>query len=324
MRQYKKGFTIIELLVAIAIIGLLVSLLMPAIQAAREYARRTSCGNNMCQLSLAVLNYHDALKSFPPGNICYKDLFEAADCHTDNIAKSETVYCGSIGWPAFILSYLEQSDLYEKIHFDKLAFLPEESDGSGHKQPFGDEENRFASENMPSIFTCVSSRLGTMPNTQKDYGVNGLQGFPDRRLKFNAVFHCNSGTRLGDLNRGSTSTFMMLEKAHHRWWKPNQQEEAIVEMKTGSNPFFWVSRGTQGYVTSHSYSGSGAGGPTEKLHVINMKDNFKSNGPARSYHPKGINTTMCDARVMFVSEKINFEAYRGLFQKTGNNLAKLP
>ena len=323
----QNAFTLVELLVVVAIIGLLISLLLPAIQAAREYSRRVSCGNNMRQLSLAVLNYHEALKSFPPGNICFPELSEIG-CHTLANSEQDIIYCGSIGWPAFILPYLEQNDLYEKIHFDKFAFLPEPSDGSEHTVPngdahsvvpHGDPDNRYASENMPPVFACASSRSRALPNTQKDYAVNGAEGLPERSPGHIAVFHCNSATRLGDLARGSTNTFMILEQAHHWWWSPPSLQGAIVEMETGSNPFLWVAHGSQGYALAERLFASNV-----RLYVINMKDNVWPIGPARGYHPNGINIALCDARVAFVSEKINFDTYWGLFGKDGDPLAQLP
>ena len=69
MTDRRRAFTLVELLVAMTIIGVLVAMLLPAVQAARESARRLKCANNLKQIALAVHGYHDALRSFPPGNI---------------------------------------------------------------------------------------------------------------------------------------------------------------------------------------------------------------------------------------------------------------
>lgn len=103
--KWIRGFTLIELLVVIAIIAILIALLLPAVQQAREAARRTQCKNNMKQLGLALHNYHDTFQFFPlnrmgsrPGNYV-------------------TAQWGSIGWLTGLLPYIEQAPLYSTINF---------------------------------------------------------------------------------------------------------------------------------------------------------------------------------------------------------------
>jgi len=106
-RRHSQGFTLVELLVVIAIIGILVALLLPAVQAAREAARRMQCGNNLKQIGLALHNYHDIYKSFPPARV--------------RIANSpvtpDTWLTSNINWLARILPQIEQQPLYDRIDF---------------------------------------------------------------------------------------------------------------------------------------------------------------------------------------------------------------
>jgi prepilin-type N-terminal cleavage/methylation domain-containing protein/prepilin-type processing-associated H-X9-DG protein len=94
-----RGFTLIELLVVIAIIALLIALLLPAVQQAREAARRTQCRNNLKQIGLALHNYHDTTNTFPPGMFGWPGTQEGAEW----------------GWGTMILPYLDQSPLYNSI-----------------------------------------------------------------------------------------------------------------------------------------------------------------------------------------------------------------
>jgi prepilin-type N-terminal cleavage/methylation domain-containing protein/prepilin-type processing-associated H-X9-DG protein len=109
MTHQRPGFTLVELLVVITVIGLLVALLLPAVQAARESARRLKCANNLKQIALAVHGYHDALRSFPPGNI----NLGAGLC--PGAAEPTTSYSSQSGnWMIGILPYLDQGALYDQ------------------------------------------------------------------------------------------------------------------------------------------------------------------------------------------------------------------
>ncbi len=105
----KSGFTLVELLVVIAIIGILVALLLPAVQAAREAARRMSCSNNMKQIGLAMQNYHDTYKTFPP------DAIYGIPTTTPQRAYWHT-------WCTAILPFMEQMPLYDSVDFKLRAW----------------------------------------------------------------------------------------------------------------------------------------------------------------------------------------------------------
>ncbi|MCA9162317.1 MAG: DUF1559 domain-containing protein, partial [Planctomycetales bacterium] len=111
-RKRQHAFTLVELLVVIAIIGVLVAMLLPAVQAAREAARRSSCSNNMKQLGLALHNYHDTYKALPAGAW----MFNAAgagstSCTTGNGRRAP--------WTVSILPFIEQNNIYDKVDFTK-------------------------------------------------------------------------------------------------------------------------------------------------------------------------------------------------------------
>ena len=100
MKRLKRGFTLIELLVVIAIIAILIALLLPAVQQAREAARRTQCKNNIKQLGLALHNYHDVNLTFPPGYV---------------LQEGGAVGAHNWDWSAMILPYIEQSALFNTL-----------------------------------------------------------------------------------------------------------------------------------------------------------------------------------------------------------------
>src|SRR5262245_39227545 len=108
MSRRRLGFTLVELLVVIAIIGILTALLLPAVQAAREAARRTQCSNNLKQLGLALHNHHDRLGYLPPGY---------SDRNPDSNSDASFDQGPGWGWAAFVLNELEQGTIYDRIDF---------------------------------------------------------------------------------------------------------------------------------------------------------------------------------------------------------------
>src|SRR6202035_572752 len=113
----RQAFTLIELLVVIAVIGTLIALLLPAVQKVREAASRTQCTNNLKQIGLALHNYHDTNKVFPPGYI---------DGNTSSTSTPDNDVGPGWGWASFLLPYLERKDLFDQIDFTKgvLAASP--------------------------------------------------------------------------------------------------------------------------------------------------------------------------------------------------------
>src|SRR3954453_5885920 len=101
----RRGFTLIELLVVIAIIAVLIALLLPAVQQAREAARRTQCKNALKQIGLAFHNYHDSFNTFPPGCIARQPVVNSGG------GASTSTEIGLWGWGAMILPYIDQANL---------------------------------------------------------------------------------------------------------------------------------------------------------------------------------------------------------------------
>src|SRR5262249_13254984 len=101
----RRGFTLVELLVVIAIIGILIALLLPAVQAAREAARRSQCSNNIKQLALGLHSFHDANKKFPPGS----NVRATGPGDSTNATKA------TFGWGAFILPYIEEKAIFATL-----------------------------------------------------------------------------------------------------------------------------------------------------------------------------------------------------------------
>jgi prepilin-type N-terminal cleavage/methylation domain-containing protein len=142
MQRRVRGFTLVELLVVIAIIGILVALLLPAIQAAREASRRSQCSNHAKQFGLALHNYHDTIKTFPPGAVFYGGNNDRGSIHVR------------------VLPYMEQQTLYEEFDFNVST--------DGQRTAAQADGNTLLRSVTVPTFLCPSDnayrKLGTVPD----------------------------------------------------------------------------------------------------------------------------------------------------------------
>lgn len=213
----KRGFTLVELLVVIAIIGILVGLLLPAVQAAREAARRMQCSNNLKQLTLAMHNYHDAFKVFPPLYVSKRD---AAGVVIAPINTTDTTQAW--GWGAMILPFIEQGNAFNALEVGndplglpltpnalskpaKLAILqtpiPTFRCPSDTAPGLNTDGNRTLMGRQTATSNYIASNNSFTPN---------LAGAPDQQGLFIADF----GRSFKDMSDGSSNVVCLGER---RW-----------------------------------------------------------------------------------------------------------
>src|SRR5437879_5624146 len=142
-RCKRSAFTLIELLVVIAIIGVLVGLLLPAVQKVRDAAARIQCQNNLKQIGLAVHNYHDSFSLLPPGHV--------EVCPPLTPVGTETGCTYFMCWSIAILPYLEQQNLYNMYNNNFPNFMPGSRDGT----PAGNL-NETVAKTFQKVYTCPS------------------------------------------------------------------------------------------------------------------------------------------------------------------------
>lgn len=152
--SHRKAFTLVELLVVLAVIGILVALLLPAVQAAREAARRIHCSNNLHQLGIAVHNYHDVQNCFPAGQI----------------SGTGADSCTNFGWAALILPYIEQSNLGTLLDFNTTIL--DGADAGG----YGVQGNAQIGKTQVGVFLCPSN-LDRDILRSEDWFTSGSGGF---------------------------------------------------------------------------------------------------------------------------------------------------
>ncbi len=183
-----RGFTLVELLVVIAIIGILIGMLLPAIQAVREAASRTSCANKVHQIAIAIHNYESAHQSFPPG------VVDDDDNHQQALTNGFV----------YLLPYIEQGNLYDQYDRD---------------QAWSAGGNVALAKHRLSVLLCPSNggsvpQNGGLEGSPTDYAFcKGDLAYLSRNRQSTGLFDINSKTRFSDISDGSSSTFMLGEAA---------------------------------------------------------------------------------------------------------------
>ena len=313
-----RGFTLIELLVVIAIIAILIALLLPAVQQAREAARRTQCKNNLKQIGLAVHNYHDVHGTFPPGfvDLCMPPQSSpvvSGGCGTP-LRGTFWVPSGGLSWSQFIMPFIDQGNLYER--FDGVTptwprILLTYLDLADPTLPL--LPGHFLRTQL-TAFRCPTDSGGPL---NEHRGIHHALGEPQGEawgeqarsnyvanhavsetcafyLQGDGVFGVNSSIDIGDISDGTSNTFLVGER--HSQDGHDAAVWGRVGRMAGSNATF-------------------QSGPAAVLGVTSSQLNtgfFTTNvGPVffpiwgfSSLHVGGAQFVLADGSVRFISENI--------------------
>lgn len=304
----QRGLTVIELLAVLAIIVLLAALSFPAIQSARESARRAQCANNLKQLSTAVRTYEFSNKSLPPGSFGgWTGNLNFPSPWADP-AYGGGLPWGHFSWSARLLPFVDALPIYNLIDFDVPAYAESVPESTGDRGPSGHANNKAVASRQPGVFACPSAHRVKPTNQFKDYGINHGTGAccPDRTQQdMDGVAFIHSAITADSIKDGLSGTFLFLEFSHfgnHSW----------VPFDRGANQFIWVHHVSQGYVTCAEHDGT----PTPPNSTT-----FNHRG-AHSDHFRGVQASWCDGHVGFISDDIDFTTYRSMFTRAGNDIPR--
>lgn len=323
-----SGFTLIELLVVISIIGILISLLLPAVQAARQAAQRTQCANNLKQIGLALANRESASRAFPPGVMAKKRFSYSHDAST-----------GGYEWPYFlhyILPQLEATNYYNAIRGEKfdlenpwsnpgvwantplnkvgIAFLNCPSDGRANLKEFGGV--LLPSSNYLGIFSGLNDwdnyKLTGLGDPASDGGGGGATPLPTVR----AVFGYNKGTRAADIRDGLSNTMAVAE---YLTGTDRADSRGMFYTNRAGSQFLYVTAQPNSPAPDNILSWHASfcpGDNTRNRPELNLPctggstdQNYAS---PRSRHTGGVQAVFCDGSVHFMTNTIELPTWRSL------------
>jgi prepilin-type N-terminal cleavage/methylation domain-containing protein/prepilin-type processing-associated H-X9-DG protein len=315
----KPGFTLVELLVVIAIIGVLVALLLPAVQAARESARRSQCVNNFKQLGLGMQNYHDTQGKLPVANVscCYGT------------------------WQMSILPFIEQQQLgalYRFMPKDTAGFdsnYEYHVENLAHSPPIQNLKvvrTRIATLTCPSDEPQVDSRQITYHNYVVNYGNTNHIGRDHRGPASPEYVKYLGSPFVGDDWNAQPDTAVEFRKISDGLSRTLLASETIQGVNGDRRGFTWwgwgagfETRAVPNSAVSDTMQSADACNPVEPNAPCEAPSTAASYfwAAARSRHPGGVNAAMCDGSVHYVTDEVDLAVWRAASTTQGDESLSL-
>jgi prepilin-type N-terminal cleavage/methylation domain-containing protein/prepilin-type processing-associated H-X9-DG protein len=311
----RSGFTLIELLVVIAIIGVLIGLLLPAVQKVREAANRITCQNNLKQLAVAAHGYHDARGTFPPG------------LHM-GVNMGGGRYAEGTCWMVELLPYIELDNLYRK--WDYNDFRNNVAGGTNSTTGQIIRIDRCPSDpvNLQSYFNSV------IPEARGYYGLGtyggnaGRRSNPTAELSRDGLFSLDTTVRLADVTDGSSNTLLFGERAHR-----DPEYDRIAVVWPSANPV--ADMGAWAQVVASQNGGTLPALTLSSAVPINYQvppETSVGDGAVAddrmcafgSLHPGGANFALVDGSVRFVSDQTPVDILQALSTRAGGEAVSVP